>query len=66
MIKIAIPGASGFLGIRACNLLEKKKNIIIIGAYNSKKIDAKKIIQKKLIWQIIYPNFVLYLEKPTK
>ena len=44
MIKIVITGASGFLGIRACNLLEKNKNIIIIGAYNSKKIGAKKIV----------------------
>jgi len=64
MIKIAITGASGFLGIRACNLLEKKKNIIIIGAYNSKKIDAKKIIQKKLDIYKKNKNFFKFLNKP--
>ena len=47
MIKILVTGAGGFIGLRFCHLLKKKKNTEIIGTYNFNKPKIKNIINKK-------------------
>jgi len=47
MIKILVTGAGGFIGLRVCQLLKKKKNTEIIGTYNFNKPKIKNIINKR-------------------
>ena len=65
-MKIAIIGASGFVGYNILNEIKKNKKFTIIATYNKKKINNKNknIIFKKLDFQKKKINIFKYLEEP--
>ena len=65
MIKILVTGAGGFIGLRVCQLLKKKKNTEIIGTYNSNKPKIKNIINKKFDIYKRKKNFYKFFNKPS-